>query len=287
MNPRPGAILSRLFFVCFIGLCSIAVSANANPLRVMSFNIRLPLAQDGANAWDHRRDIAADTIAEERPDIVATQELHKVQGDHLLARLPGLNWFGIDRRGGDGDEHMAIFYRRARLRLLDLGNFWLSDTPQVPGSISWDHPYPRMVTWGLFEDKSSRRRFYVFNTHFPHRAEDGEARRRAAELLAAHIAALPPDVPVILAGDFNATPDSAIHAVLTASLHDLRQTARSVAGPEETFHAFTGNADRRIDWILARGFDALRIETVTDNREGRYPSDHFPVVAELLWSEAA
>ena len=261
-------------------------AAQPQPLRVMTFNVRLPLEQDGANQWKFRRDLAAHVIARTKPDIVGTQELHKVQGDDFLARLPGYAWFGIDRRGGHGDEHMGIFYRHDRFRLIELGNFWLSDTPAVPGSISWGHPYPRMVTWGLFETKADGRRFYVLNTHFPYRAEDGEARLKAARMIRQHIDALAPGIPVILTGDFNTEPDSAVHALLTDALTDARVTAPVKAGPEATYHAYQGTGDRRIDWILSRGFRAERVETVADRRGALYPSNHFPVVADLAWPAA-
>lgn len=270
--------------ICLLLAPAAMAGDDPPPLRVMTFNVRLPLAQDGPNQWQFRRDFAAEVIARAKPDIVGTQELHKVQGDDLLARLPGYAWFGIDRRGGHGDEHMAIFYRHDRFRLLGLGDFWLSDTPSVPGSMTWGHPLPRMVTWGLFETKADGRRFYVFNTHFAHRPEDGEARLKSARLIQQRIAALPPGVPVILVGDFNTEPDSAVHALLTEALTDAYIAAPIKAGPEATFHAYQGTGDRRIDWILSRGFVARRIETIADRRGELFPSDHFPVVAELAWA---
>jgi endonuclease/exonuclease/phosphatase family metal-dependent hydrolase len=274
----------RFFLVMFaLGCAAPAAARSPEPtLEIMTFNVRLPLTQDGPNAWEHRRDLAAQMIAAERPDIVATQELFKVQGDYLLARLPGYAWFGLDRKGGHGDEHMGIFYRRDRLRLLELGNFWLSDTPRIPGSITWGHPYPRMVTWGLFQT-SAGRRFYVANTHFPYREQDGEARRKGAAQILAWIGTLPPEVPVVLAGDFNTEPGSEPHALLTTQLGDAWLGAAERAGPEATFHAFTGKGARRIDWILARGLRAQRIRTLTINRRGLYPSDHHPVIADLKW----
>lgn len=268
-------------------LTSLAAPAYAEPLRVMSFNVRLPLASDGANAWEKRRELLVESIADAQPDVIATQELFKLQGDYILERLPGYAWFGIDRRGGRADEHMGVFYRRDRLRLIDLGHFWLSETPGTPGSISWGHPYPRMVTWGLFETIEGGRRFYLYNTHFPYRAEDEAARIRAAQLILERIAALPAETPLVLAGDFNATPDSEVHKLLTAGLADAWTAATSRSGPEGTYHAFTGKADRRIDWILTRGFEPRSVRTIADAEGGRYPSDHFPVVAELGWPEAA
>jgi endonuclease/exonuclease/phosphatase family metal-dependent hydrolase len=252
-------------------------------LRVMAFNVRLPIASDGPNRWEARQDLFVETIRRADPDIIGTQELWKIQGDYLVARLPQYSWFGIDRRGGHADEHMGVFYRRARLKLVESGNFWLSDTPDVPGSISWGHPLPRMVTWGLFETVKGGKRFWFYNTHFPYRAEDEGARTKAAELIAARIAGLPGALPVVLTGDFNTVPDSGAHRALNAGLADAWVAAAVRKGPEGTFHGFTGKPERRIDWVLAKGLTAARAETVTFGAKGRYPSDHFPVVVDYRW----
>jgi len=254
--------------------------AGAQSLKVMSFNVRLVIASDGANAWDKRRDLAVRTVADAAPDVIGTQELFKEQGDYLVAKLPHYAWIGIGRRGGDSDEHMGLFYRRDRLRILRSGNFWFSDTPEVPGSISWGNLYPRMVTWAEFRARGGQR-FFVFNTHFPYRAEDEAVRRRCAEFLIAKIGEIAGNARVIVTGDFNTTPDSEAHAILTREFADAWSATKRRSGPDETFHNFTGNADRRIDWILSRGFTARSVRTVTDHDGGRYPSDHFPVLAEL------
>lgn len=270
-------------------IATVALPANAEPrddrdLRVMAFNVRLPAESDGPDHWRNRRDHFVDTLRAADADIIGTQELHKIQGDYIVERLPLYAWFGIDRRGGRDDEHMGVFFRRDRLRVVDLGNFWLSDTPQVPGSISWGHPYPRMVTWGLMERIADGRRFYLLNTHFAYRGEDVEARRRMAEAVVAHAETLPANVPVVVTGDFNATPDEPAYRILTAGLADAWTATGNRSGPEGTFHAFKGKADRRIDWVLSRGFQTRRVWTIAEAHRSRYPSDHFPVVADLRFS---
>lgn len=252
------------------------------PLRVMTFNVRVPTDADGADRWDARRAIAVRMLQRADADLVGTQELFQRQGDEIVAALPQYRWFGRDRRGGHADEHMGVFHRADRLRLLDSGDFWLSDTPGVPGSITWGNLYPRMVTWARFERVGSGRRFTVFNTHLPYRDQDEAARVRGAQLLAARIAALPRDEPVIVTGDFNAAPETGAHAaLLAAGLRDAWSVSATRSGPEATFHAFTGQPDKRIDWILVRGFGVRAVRTIDDSEGGRYPSDHFPVVAEL------
>lgn len=258
--------------------------AAAQDLRVMTFNVRLLTDGDGPNHWHSRRDLAARVIREHRPDVIGTQELFAEQGDDLVARLPGYTWFGKGRRGGRGDEHMGVLYRRDRLRVVESGDFWLSDTPDVPGSISWGNLLPRMVTWALFERIADRRRFHLFNTHLPFRAQDEEARVRGVEAILQRVHALPRDVAVVVTGDFNTAPTGREHAILAAELQDAWTTAPSRKGPAETFHGFTGKPDRRIDWIFYRCLQARQVETITTRDDGRYPSDHFPVVALLRWA---
>ncbi|HRN62181.1 MAG TPA: endonuclease/exonuclease/phosphatase family protein [Luteimonas sp.] len=291
MNTTPfSGCLSRLLFalaLLVLGACrSIEM---VEPLQVMSFNVRVPVAADGPDRWELRRDLLVETIRGARPDVIGTQELVAGQGAYIVAHLPEYAWFGTGRRGAAGDasdEYMGVFWRRDTLRLLDSGDFWLSDTPEVAGSISWDHLYPRLVTWGLFERIADGRRFRLFNTHLPYRDEDGAARLRGAELILQRLAALPDAGPVILVGDFNDVPDSDVHRALLRTLDDAWLQASRREGPAATFHAFTGQSERRIDWVLSRGLRAIRARTLTDNSAGRYPSDHFPVLVDFDWPES-
>jgi endonuclease/exonuclease/phosphatase family metal-dependent hydrolase len=277
---------SLLLAVCIAALGVAGTSRAADTLRVMTFNVRLPMASDGPERWEARRDLFVKTIREEHPDVFGTQELYKEQGDYVVAKLPGYKWFGMGRKGGEGDEHMGVFYRADELRVLDSGNFWLSDTPDVPGSDTWATPFPRMVTWARFQRKSDGRTFVMFDTHLPYRDQDDAAREKGAALILKRIAKLPPDEPFVLTGDFNTSPDSKLHAMLTEHLEDAWLVASRRSGPEKTFHDFTGNPDRRIDWILVRGFEVKDVRTVTTHEGKLYPSDHFPVVADLQWPKA-
>jgi len=262
---------------------AVTLAAGAEPLRVMSFNVRMPSKSDGPNIWENRRDLLADTIRAYKPDIVGTQELFYHQGQYLAEKLPEYAWFGRSRRGNHEDEHMGVFYRKDRLKVIESGDFWLSETPETPGSMSWDVSLPRMVTWALFADGD--RRFYYYNTHFPHRREDAAARLKCAELIAARLRERPKDATVILTGDFNTDADTDPYRALAADLKDARRVAPKPKGPEGTFHGFRGTpGTARIDWILYRGrLEATHAETITHNQDGRYPSDHFPVFAVLEW----
>jgi endonuclease/exonuclease/phosphatase family metal-dependent hydrolase len=282
---RPSRLLLTAIALALLGLSGTTLALQT--LRVMTFNVRYPNPDDGANRWEQRRDLMVRTIREQDPDILGTQELYQLQGDYLVSKLPHYTWFGRGRYGDDRDEHMGVFYRTDRLQLVESGDFWLSDTPDKPGSISWGHPLPRMVTWALFEMKAGGRRFYYYNTYFPYRDQDELARTKAAQEILARLRALPSSAPIVLTGDFNTTPDSQAHALLTQTLQDARISAGTRSGPEATFHDFTGKPDRRIDWILYRGFHATAVQTITSSQDGRYPSDHFPVSAELTWDTAA
>ena len=267
-----------------LALAFTASAAPVAPLRVMTFNVRTP-SPDGVNVWENRRELFVRTVRDADPDVFGTQELHKEQGDYVVAKLPQYAWFGEGRRGGDGDEHMGVFYRSDRLKVITSGNFWLSDTPDVAGSISWGHPFPRMVTWALFERKADGRHFYFFNTHLPYRDQDEDARSKGAKEILGRLEALPKNVPIVLTGDFNTSPASHAHALLTGLLTDARTSAPEHAGPDKTFHNFTGTPDQRIDWILTRGFTAMRADTITVHEGAVYPSDHFPVLAVLRWND--
>ncbi|MFS2110050.1 endonuclease/exonuclease/phosphatase family protein [Sphingomonas sp. Sphisp140] len=277
-------MMNRIAWLLGLLLALLApVAAQAQDrLVVMSFNVRYPSPGDGANIWEKRRDLFVETVAAAAPDVIGTQELFQLQGDYLVSKLPQYSWFGIDRRGGHADEHMGVFYRRDRLKLVEQGNFWLSDTPDTVASISWGNIFPRMVTWGLFESKAGKR-FYLLNTHFPYREEDEAAREKCAELIRKHIAALPKGVPVVLTGDFNTVPESRSHAALAETLADARTAVARPTGPAATFHGFKGVADRRIDWLFTRGFTVRGYRTIDTHRGELYPSDHYPVVATLAW----
>jgi endonuclease/exonuclease/phosphatase family metal-dependent hydrolase len=264
-----------------------ALPAMAQPLRVMSFNVRYPAEGDGANVWEARRDLAAAAIRRAKPDVIGTQELFQRQGDDLVARLPGYAWFGLDRRGGHGDEHMGVFYDTRRVKLVQHGQFWLSDTPETVGSISWGHPLPRNVTWAIFErigpGKNKGSRFLMLDTHFPYRDEDEAAREKAAKLIVSRLDELAgDDLPIVLTGDFNTSPGSPSWGVLAGALTDAWTAAATRTGPEATFHGFTGTLTKRIDAIFVRGFAVRRAETLTDHQGKIWASDHLPVVAELV-----
>ncbi|MDR7068508.1 endonuclease/exonuclease/phosphatase family metal-dependent hydrolase [Pseudoxanthomonas japonensis] len=274
-------LLRSLLIGTILAATAMPAIAADTALRIMSFNIRLPAESDGVDYWETRKPLAVRMLREQLPDVIGMQELVKTQAEYLAQALPQYAWFGRGREADGSGERMGVFYRKDRLTVIESGDFWLSDTPEVPGSITWHHLYPRMVTWALFERRSDGKRFYLFNTHLPYREQDEAARVKGVEAIAQRLATLPADVPVVLTGDFNTTPDSDVHAVLARALQDAWTTAPRVDGSDATFHGFTGQADKRIDWIFVRGVQLDSITSVTTRWNGRYPSDHFPLVVTL------
>lgn len=283
--PCRGWLALLALVVLLVASCRSLEPADA-PLRVMSVNVRVPVAADGPDRWEARRPLLVEVLRDTRPDLIGTQELVPAQAEAIVAELPVYDWVGRGRSGEiakPGDEHMGVFWRRDRLRLLDAGDFWLSDTPDRPGTTSWGNLYPRLVSWGLFERIADGRRLYLFNTHLPYREEDADARLRAAGLLLARLSRLPADVPVILTGDFNEDAGGAVHRLLRPALEDAWEQAPHREGPDATFHGFSGQGTRRIDWVLSRGLRVRAAGTLTTSEAGRYPSDHFPVLVDFDW----
>lgn len=275
-------------------LCVCLVGFNARPcvaqetLDVMTFNIRYGSADDGANAWDLRKETVADAIRKYGPDIVGTQECLSFQAQYLDDALPGYEHFGMGRNADGSGERMEIFYRTDKLAPIETGHFWLSKTPDVPGSRDWNSANIRMVSWARFHRLESGDFFYYLNTHFDHRSE--EARKQAAQLLAKHISGLPKSSIVVLTGDFNAGAErSEVWEILTKSgLSDSWLTAETTEGPEVTWSGFQDPTDsvNRIDWILHRGILSVSsCETILYNNNGRYPSDHYPVHARFVFGK--
>ncbi len=261
------------------------LGAMADPLKVMTFNVRYAL-DEGAERWAVRRPVMVELIRRAAPDVIGTQELLQRQGDDLTKALPGYRWFGRDRMGGHANEHMGIFYRPDRLTLVEHGDFWLSDTPEVVGSQSWGTDLPRMANWAVFETKEARpHRFLFLDTHLAHRDEDAEARDKAAALILARLPALAKGLSVVVAGDMNARPDTAAYRRFAGALTDAWDSAKRRAGPAMTFHDFTGTPDRRIDYLFLRGFQAGAVTTDTYHQGKTYPSDHFPVQATLTFAK--
>ncbi len=269
-----------------------ATTAAAEPckLRVMTYNLRYASDQP-PNSWPQRRPAAKALLEATAPDLVGTQEGLYPQLKDLAADLPAYDWLGLGRAGGSHDEFMAVFYRRERLEPVEFDHYWLSDTPEVVGSRSWGNTVRRMVTWVKFRDAPSGAEFYFINTHFDHMVQ--KAREKSAELVLSRVHGLKTTLPILLLGDFNAAAlDNRCYDILVGQqgFRDAWSTAIQRGPLIGTFHNYRGpQADgARIDWILHRGNLTIeRAEIVTFDLNGQYPSDHFPVMADVSLSAAA
>lgn len=278
--------LAAVFF-CVGGICVAEEKEREPAIRVMSFNIRFGSADDGKNGWPHRRYLVLETIQMFGPDLLGTQEALGFQAEFLRKNFEGYGFHGVGREDGKAKGEMVpVFYRLDRFELLDAGHFWLSETPKLAGSQGWDASLPRMVSWVILRDRKGKgQRFAFANTHFDHRGS--QARLESAKLIGRWAESV--EMPVILAGDFNAGEGSAPYNVLAradglAVFVDSYRAVHSKKGTGEgTFSGWIGRREgSRIDWILhSARFLTLNASINYTNEEGRYPSDHYPVQAIL------
>lgn len=261
----------------------------------MSFNIRYGSAKDGENHWEKRKPLVAQTIQTFSPDLLGTQETLGFQKQYLEDQLPQYSSIGVGREdGGQTGEMTAIFYRTERFEHLDEGHFWLSETPEVVGSKSWDSSLPRICSWVKLRDRQTDDQPILFvNTHLDHRGP--EARKQSAMLLRKKIDKLGKGFACILTGDFNAAPNSEPYRILFADpgqanpqsitlIDTFAKTHPNAAGREASFSGFRPNIleGTRIDWIAVSKdwqIDAAAIDRT--DYDGRLPSDHYPITATL------
>ncbi len=274
-------MMKTLFFL----LCLCTTSLAADELSVMSFNIRYGTAKDGDNAWPHRKELVAETVARTSPDLLGLQESLDFQIEFLAGKLPNYQVYSVPRTP-DGGESCAIFFLESRFELLEKGTFWLSETPEVVASKSWDSSLPRIVSWVRLKVKDSGKEFVYLNTHFDHKGK--VAREESAKLIRKRIAKIAGEAPFIITGDFNCGDGSAPHLALVGDDGKFVDTFRHL-NPEvvpEREGTFTGFAEKdtgkRIDWIVCSpSFEVKSAAIDRFRKEKRLPSDHYPVTAIL------
>lgn len=275
-------------------LVLFAATAMAQQLYVGSYNIRYQNnddARDG-NGWKQRCPVVCAQIAFEHPDVLGTQEVLHGQLKDMLQLLPDYDYIGVGRDDGKkAGEYAAIFYDKQRLRLMDSGHFWLSETPEKP-ALGWDAACIRICTWGKFRDRKSRKTFFFFNLHMDHVGV--VARREGAKLVVERIRQLAGHTPVVLTGDFNVDQRSEVYTIFTTSglLNDCYEYASQRFAENGTFNNY--QADRktssRIDHVMVSpAFTVERYGILTntywngqgDQADRRLPSDHYPVFVHL------
>jgi endonuclease/exonuclease/phosphatase family metal-dependent hydrolase len=257
-----------------------------DPVRVVSYNVRYKNTIDSINGWEFRKDNVAALIKYHKADIVGLQESNDEQTEDVEERLKDYKWYGVPRMSGKTGEMTPILYRKNRFMLLGSGTFWYSETPDVPESKSWDALYPRIASWVKLRDLVSGREFFFFNTHFDHRGDI--ARQKSGEIIRQKIKEIAGSHPAILTGDFNTQDDSEAYRniIKEGTLKDAFHVTESPHyGPVNTSSGFAVSTQpirARIDYVFVS--DKVRVlerATITDQREGRYFSDHLPVLAEI------
>lgn len=263
-------------------LILIASSLGAQPYKVMTFNIRYDNPGDGVNQWDNRKSKVFALIDKHDPDIIGVQEALHHQLKDIAQALGDYEFFGAGRDDGKKKgEFSAVFIRKDRFKVLDESTFWLSKTPEVPGSKDWDAAITRVATWGRLEDKKNKQKFVIINTHFDHIGK--ESRKQSAAILKDSAASISDGLPVIITGDFNFTRDKDPYAVLMEE-SGLKLTD---AAPENTPGTACGFVvDARpcvaIDYIFhSPHWTSSNYQVIQENDGKYYPSDHLPVMATL------
>jgi len=257
---------------------------NPGQITVMSYNIRNGEAKDGTNSWSFRYPASAMMIMDQKPDVIGLQEAFDYQVDYLQEYTKGYKHVGVGREDGKKEgEHMAIFYNSDRLKLTKWGTFWLSETPEDP-SMGWDAACKRTATWAIFRDKAGKKSFLVVNTHLDHVGR--QAQEKGVALILEKISSINKDnLPVVLTGDFNLTPEDPVIVKLGLKMRSARETAvKSDFGV--TFNNWgKSEGSAALDHIFYKGFSSCPVFEVVKKpyMERKFISDHYPVKATLIF----
>ena len=278
--------MKKILFLLTLLLFSSGLKAQQTSygsLNVMSYNIRFNNPGDSINAWSNRKEWVKALVKFYDTDILGIQEGLSDQVDYLQTAT-GFAVEGVGRDDGKkAGEFVAIYYNPARFIKRLSGHFWLSETPDIP-SKGWDAAIVRLCTWVRLYDKIRKQEFYVFNTHYDHVGV--LARVKSSELIQKQIPLIAGNLPVILTGDLNVTPQTESVATLKTFLSDAREVSQEPPyGPEGSFNGFKFNAalKDRIDYIFtSKHFKVLKYGILSDSKEQRYPSDHLPVFSRVI-----
>jgi endonuclease/exonuclease/phosphatase family metal-dependent hydrolase len=252
-------------------------------MRAMTFNLRFENDRDGPNGWSFRRDLVVKIVERYEPDLLATQEGKLSQLRFLEERLPAFRLHAPGRVEEDTCQYPSLFFLHGKFQALEGGEFWLSRTPEIHRSKDWDSAFPRMMHHVRLRPIEGETDLWVVATHLDHIG--GQARYNQAKIIRDWLAAR--EGSKIVMGDFNDSPDSRVHEVFTRPDQELADTWEALGRPEDedslTHHGFTGKPQKtRMDWILASSDIMVRdARIIKDHFEGRYPSDHFPYMADL------
>lgn len=274
-----------LFLAAFLFLSSPSIQAQQ--LNVATYNLRFDNPNDKGNLWKDRSPHLINQIKFHQMDIIGTQEglFHQLEEMKNALAFP---YIGVGRdKGGKEGEFSSVFYNPEKLIYLEGDTFWLSETPEKP-SKGWDAALNRVCTWGKFRTKKGKKEFYVFNIHYDHIGQ--EAREQSSKLVLRKIKEINKNnLPVIFMGDFNVTPDNPAYLSIldNSDFKDSRLVSQLPSiGNQGTFNGF--NWEKLPEGIIDHIFVSPKIKVhrhgiLTDNYGLKYPSDHFPVMAEISW----
>lgn len=266
-------ILSLLLFMLALQ------NTEAQSIKVMTYNIRLDTPMDSINQWPKRTHKVFDLIRKYDPDILGIQEAIHHQLMDLIKNLPEYDYIGVGRDDGKTKgEYSAVLYKKKRFKVIQQNTFWLSKTPDVPGSKDWDAAITRVASWGLLKDNKTKTEFLMMNTHFDHIGK--EARTNSATLLKQKAMELGKNLPVILTGDFNCLREDPPYAAIMnpGGIQFIDALPGAIVG---TFCGFKVNGFecRAIDYIFHTSHWTASDYTVIGDNDGTYyPSDHLPVM---------
>jgi len=255
-------------------------SAQAQELKIMSYNIKLDYPKEGENSWTNRKPFFINQLKFYEPDVLGVQEAMLNQMKDMDSLLVDYSYVGVGRDDGkELGEYSAIFYKTKQFNVLKSGTFWLSETPEKV-SMGWDAVCNRVCTYVLLEDNISGTIFWAFNTHFDHVGT--VARKNSAALIIEKIKELnTSNYPMVLMGDFNMEPTHESIAAIKTVLKDSKDIAKLTFGPEGTFNGFHFNkpVTRRIDFVfVSQDVEVYKYAVLSDNWNLHYPSDHLPVL---------
>ncbi len=263
----------------------MGIFSDAQVLKVMTYNIRLDIASDGENDWNHRKDFFTSQIQFYEPDIFGVQEARPNQVIDMATAFSQYNHIGIGREGIGKGESSNIFYKKEKFRVKESNTFWLSETPNEI-SKGWDAAFNRVCTYALLKDLKTKQQFWVFNTHLDHIGED--ARTKGIQLILSKIKQLnTKKYPVIFMGDFNSEPNEDRIITIKKVMDDCREVSiEKPFGPSGTFNSFKHNepVTKLIDYIFISKNSNLKVKkyaVLSDSKDLRYPSDHLPVYVEI------
>lgn len=281
MHPLLKTITVLVSLICLPEMISAQITA-------MTYNIRYDNPDDGENNWHKRKELLLNQVRFHAPDFLGTQEALAHQLEYLDAGLPAYEYIGVGREDGKREgEFSALFYNAQVFDVLDSGTFWLSQTPDQV-SIGWDAAIKRVCTWGKFRLKGNQGHIWVFNTHFDHVGE--KAREESVKLIIQKVKEWTNGGDrVLIMGDLNLRPETVPIQSLSAAFEDARLCKDCVTyGTEETFNGFKlnpENKDYRIDYIFTQNLRVEKYAVFSDLVEGRFVSDHFPVMVKLRFRE--